>query len=110
MSIAIILTIISSILAALGQLCLKLGSMKLKMSIPHIIRNFELMIGIVLYGISAVAFIVALKGGELTVLYPIVSLNYIWVNLLSIKFLKEKMNSWKWIGSILIILGVILII
>jgi uncharacterized membrane protein len=51
-------------------------------------------------------FIPALKGGDLSVLYPFVALAYIWVSLLSVKFLGEKMNKFKWLGIALIIIGV----
>ena len=37
------------------------------------------------------------------------ALVYVWVSLLSMFFLKEKMNKTKWLGVILIILGVTLI-
>ncbi len=62
-----------------------------------------------LYGVSAVIYVWALKYGRLSLLYPITSLSYVWVSLLSVKFLKENMNNYKWIGISLIILGVILI-
>jgi len=54
-------------------------------------------------------FIPALRGGDLSVLYPFVSLSYIWVMLLSIKMLGEKMTKLKWLGILLIISGVSLI-
>ena len=62
--------------------------------------------GVALYGVGTVLFIPALRGGDLSVLYPFVSLNYIWVSLLSVRFLGEKMNRLKWLGVALIILGV----
>jgi uncharacterized membrane protein len=51
----------------------------------------------------------ALQGGELSVLYPLVSLGYVWVCLLSIRFLGERMNSVKWTGVAFIVAGVALI-
>ena len=39
--------------------------------------------------------ILYLKGGDLSILYPFVALTYIWVSLLSVKFLGEKMNLIK---------------
>jgi len=51
-------------------------------------------------------FIPALKGGDLSILYPFVSVTYVWVALLSVRFLGEKMNKFKWIGIAMIILGV----
>ena len=68
--------------------------------------NYHLFGGVGLYAIGTILFIPALKGGELSVLYPFVALNYIWVSLLSVKFLGEKMNRFKWLGIALIIIGV----
>ena len=59
-----------------------------------------------LFVIGTMLFIPALRGGDLSILYPFVSLSYIWVALLSVRFLGEKMNKYKWIGIALIILGV----
>ena len=68
--------------------------------------NYHLFGGVILYALGTIFFIPALKGGDLSVLYPFVALGYIWVSLLSVKFLGEKMNKFKWIGISLIIIGV----
>ena len=94
------------VIGAFGALFLKLASGKVSMKK---LLNKELIWGIFLYGIGSVFFIVALKYGELSVLYPFVATTYIWVALLSIKYLKEKMNWLKWMGIALIIIGVSLI-
>lgn len=108
--ISILLMVVSSLLAGFGQICLKIGSMNLKRDLIKLIKNYVLISGIIFYGLSSVITIVALKGNELTVLYPIASLNYVWVSLLSMKFLKEKMNAYKWAGIATIIIGVTIII
>lgn len=96
----------ATVLGALGSLLFKMGSEAMSLDIKRLVRNYHLMGGFLLYGISALFFIFALKGGELSVLYPFVSTSYIWVCLLSVKFLHEKMNRYKWIGIVLIMLGV----
>lgn len=68
---------------------------------------YYILVGLALYGIGAVLLITALKGGDLTILYPIIATGYIWVSLLSIYFFQESMNSYKWIGVFIIVLGVI---
>ncbi len=108
--IAIILAVISTILAATGQLFLKFGSVNLKKDLKSVLKNYFLILGVFSYGLSSIIFVIALKWGELTVLYSLAALNYVWVSLLAIKFLKEKMNIWKWFGILLIITGVILIV
>ena len=85
---------------------LKKAANTLKFNLMSIITNKYLIGGIILYGLATIVFIPALRGGELSVLYPFVSLTYIWVSLLSIKYLGERMSTIKWIGVALIIVGV----
>lgn len=106
---AIGLVIFATLVGAFGPILLKKASEKKLSSISSLMRNYHLMGGVALYGIGTVMFIPALKGGELSVLYPFVSLVYVWVSLLSVRFLGEKMNQWKWAGVGLIIFGVSLI-
>lgn len=106
---AIGLIILATLIGAFGPILLKKASAKKLSSINELAKNYELIGGIALYGISTVLFIPALKGGDLSVLYPFVALTYIWVSLLSVKFLGEKMNKLKWFGIALIIVGVSLI-
>jgi multidrug transporter EmrE-like cation transporter len=104
------LAVLSSLFAALGQVGLKFGSMKLEKKFIAILKNYALLSGLFFYGLSSIVFILALRGHELTVLYPIASLNYVWVSLLSMKLLKEKMNAYKWLGILLIIIGVTFVV
>ncbi len=76
------------------------------MNIIKIINNKNVVFGVIIYVISAIFFLAGLRNGELSVLYPLVATSYIWTSLLSIYFLKEKMNKWKWIGVVLIIIGI----
>lgn len=101
------LVIIGTFIGAVGSLYLKKGSSTISLKILELIQNYQLILGVILYLLSSVFFIAALKYGELSTLYPITSLSYIWISFLSIKFLKEKMNKYKWMGIFLIILGVI---
>lgn len=103
---AIGLVILATLVGAFGPILLKKASEKKLSKISSLIRNYHLMGGVALYAVGTVLFIPALKGGDLSVLYPFVSLVYIWVSLLSVKFLGEKMNALKWIGISLIIIGV----
>jgi uncharacterized membrane protein len=64
---------------------------------------------VLLYGISTIFFILALRIGELSVVYPLTSITYIFITILSVYFLKEKMNQYKWLGILFIIVGVILV-
>ena len=103
---AIGLVMFACIIGSFGPIFLKKASGKISLSLKSIIYNKYLIIGIIFYGLSTIFFIPALKGGELSVLYPFVATVYIWVSLLSIKMLGEKMNKFKWLGILLIIIGV----
>ncbi len=103
---AIGLVLLATTLGSFGPLFLKKASGKMSFHPKKLIKNRNLIIGVMFYGITTVLFIPALKGGELSVLYPLVALTYVWVSLLSVKFLGEKMNKMKWIGVLLILIGV----
>lgn len=68
-----------------------------------------LWLGLFLYGISVIFYIIALRQEELSIIYPLVSTSYIWATFFSVKYLGEKMNCWKWLALAGIIIGVSLI-
>ena len=103
---AIGLVILATIVGAFGPILLKKASARPLFNIKSLMTNYNLFGAVALYAIGTALFIPALKGGELSVLYPIVALTYIWVSFLSVKFLGEKMNKLKWLGIALIIVGV----
>lgn len=88
---------------------IKLGVHNMKMSLFNIVKNPKIIFGAFMMVISAGVYIMALKGGELSVLYPYASLSYLWVTLISKFYLKEEINKQKVAGIALIITGIILI-
>lgn len=71
-----------------------------------ILTNLPLFGGLACYGISTILLVLALRYGELSVLYPIIALTYVWVTMLSVGLLGESMNVYKLAGLTLIVLGV----
>ena len=57
-------------------------------------------------GGTALLLILALRDGQLSVLYPIISMSYVWVNLLSMYFFHDQINLWKAAGIAFVISGV----
>ena len=106
---AIGLVILNTMIGSWGGVLLKLGADRISLSPRNIVTNGKILFGVVLFGLSSILFIIALRGGELTVLYPMVSLSYVWISLMSVYFLKEKMTRLKVFGISLIILGVVCI-
>ena len=106
-AMAIILAATS--LTSTAQLFYKFGAEKLSFDILSLITNLELIAGMVLYAIGGILLILSFRGGEVSVLYPIFATSYIWVSLLSMYFLNEIMNFFKWTGIFIIIAGIVLI-
>lgn len=106
---AIFLMIICTLFTSSAQLLYKTGVKSLEFNLFSIITNWPIILGLSLYGIGAVLVILALRGGEVTVLYPIVTSSYIWVSIGSSYFLGESMNFSKWTGVALIVFGIVLI-
>ena len=96
----IILMIISSICVCVGQLLWKLS---VEQGFLYLISGF------MLYGFGALIMIIAYKYGSLSVLQPILSLNYVFSIILGIIILSERTNMLKLTGILIIILGVIFI-
>ena len=93
----------------LAKSIVKKGAPLLSFNIMSIITNYNVIIGLILYALGAVIMIYAFKYGEVTVLYPIITLSYVWVSLLSVYYFNEIMNFAKGFGIIAIILGIVFI-
>ena len=103
---AIGLVIFGTLIGSWGALLFKMASSSFSLPPWKLITNWRLMLGGLLYLISTVPFLIAVKYEDISLLYPFVSTSYIWVVLMSIFFLGEKMNLWKWFGIVLILIGV----
>jgi len=62
--------------------------------------------GYALLGASTVLFVLALRKGDLSLLYPVLTLGYVWVTVLSVVMFHDSMNSFKIAGVAVIIAGV----
>ncbi len=65
-----------------------------------------LFFGFVLLGASTVLFVLALRKGDLSLLFPVFTLSYVWVAILSVEILHETMNGLKVAGLATIVAGV----
>lgn len=96
----ILLMLVSSICACVGQLFWKLAA---EMGI------FVLILGFGFYGVGALVMLIAYKYGRLSVLQPMLSINYVLSIILGAVVLDEPVTAIKCIGILLIIFGVVLI-
>lgn len=96
----ILLMLVSSICVCVGQLLWKLSADK---------GILVMLFGFCFYGVGALVMIIAYRFGKLSVLQPMLSLNYVLSILLAALVLKEDITILKCIGVLVIIAGVILI-
>ncbi len=108
--LAVGLVILGVLIGGVGSIFIKKGAAAFTIQKFWLLfKNKFLFWGLILYAFSIVPYLLALRMEEVSVLYPMVSLSYIWVMLLSVKFLRERMNTYKWLGLLAIIVGVVLI-
>jgi len=97
-----------TILGAVGQILIKLGANTLGQTNSPIamLLTPPLFFGYVLYGLMTVLFVLALRDEELSILYPIIALTYVWVAALSVVIFKESLSLLRSVGVITIVTGV----
>ena len=106
-------------LGVVGQLSMKQGMMKARMdtsavgslvtSLGKALLEPFVTAGFLLYGISALAWLVVLSRVELSFAYPMVSVGYIAVVILSRFIFHEQVSVIRLVGTFVICLGVFLI-
>ncbi|MBU0471549.1 MAG: EamA/RhaT family transporter [Nanoarchaeota archaeon] len=101
----ILLVVICTFLTSFGQYFIKLGTRSISGTIASVF-NLSLVGGFALYGLGAIVLLVALKFGDLSVLYPFIALSFVWVFFLSSFFLQEIIVFVNWLGLGFILLGV----
>ena len=100
---------LSSVLGSIGAAFLKGGAVRLELSLRSLLSNWRLGAGIIFYVLSSIPFLKGIQVGELSVLYPLVSLGYIWTMILSRVFYGERITRNKIAAIALILLGLILL-
>jgi len=112
-----ILLLVSISLAVAGQMLMKKGMLmigafplaQLPQRLFSMIFNPFVFLGLASFGISSIFWLVVLSRFSLSLVYPMVSLAYIAVALLSLFFFKEAIPVIRWVGILTICLGVFLI-
>ena len=103
---SILLVFCCTVLGAAAQIFMKVGMNHFTLSLPALLTNVPLIVGYALYGINTLLLVLALRDGELSMLYPIIALTYVWVTLLSYTLLHEPQNPYKNLGIATIVAGV----
>ncbi len=91
---SMLLVLLASVIGSFAAVFLKLGSEHLKHGL-HRIFNIQLAFGIFLFLASSIPFLMGIKHGELSVLYPMVSFSYVLTLFWSKLFFKERITLAK---------------
>jgi multidrug transporter EmrE-like cation transporter len=101
-----LLVLVASFIGSFGAAFLKSGAEQLHKGWLYLF-NWRLALGVALFLLSSYFFVLGIRPpGELSVLYPMVSLGYIWTLLWSRIVFKEPFTRGKFIGLFLIVAGV----
>jgi multidrug transporter EmrE-like cation transporter len=100
------LVLIASFIGSFGAVFLKSGAGRAN-CVKSLIFNPRLIFGIFLFLVSTVFYLSGIRHGELTILYPMVSLGYVWTLLWSRIFFGEPLTTNKFAGLAFILLGIV---
>jgi len=105
--------LISVILGVIGQVFLKKGMIGFgggwETLLLHIVKNPFVLLGFGFYFLSSLIWLLILSRVDLSYAYPMLSLGYIFIVFLSWLIFKEYISIFRWLGVILISLGVCLL-
>jgi multidrug transporter EmrE-like cation transporter len=115
-SIALLLFAVGS--AAVGQLLLKHGMQRAtdRAALRHgslavaAATSPWVLLGLVVFGVSAIAWLTTLSRLPLSVAYPFNALGYLAILTASVVILHERANLWTWLGTGLVVSGLIIVV
>jgi multidrug transporter EmrE-like cation transporter len=108
----LILVFCCTLFGAAAQILIKFGANTFAPNptvaemVSRIFTHLPLFTGYAFYGISTILLVLALRHGELSLLYPVIALTFVWVTILSLLIFHESLNPLKFLGIAIIISGV----
>jgi drug/metabolite transporter (DMT)-like permease len=114
--LAILLTAVA--IAATGQLVLKNGMVAAQNTSRESGRSLLLVAatspwiigGLMIFAVSAIAWLFTLAHVPLSVAYPFNALGYIVILVASTVLLHERTNVWMWVGTVLVGAGLVIVV
>lgn len=119
-AISFVLLFVSVVFAIAGQFTLKaamerigrIGTAQVSEPLVTVTRALgepRLWLGLTLFGVSALFWLVVLSRVPLSVAYPIVGLSYVIVVILSRYLLHEHIPPLRWVGAVVVAIGIAII-
>jgi len=103
------LMVVIAFLVAIAQINFKIGASRInvRLSFHYNIKNWHLILGLFLFSLAPFLSVFVMRVVDFSVFYAFTALNYFFVMILSKILLHEKIDRFKIIGNIVIILGII---
>jgi drug/metabolite transporter (DMT)-like permease len=105
---SILLVLFGSLIGSVGMVFLKKASAHLHKGFLHII-SVNAAAGVALFLISSLFYLKAISHGQLSVLYPMVSLSYVWTQVWAKLFFHEPFTREKFLGLGLVLAGAVFV-
>src|SRR5712672_4438361 len=99
--------LVASFMGSFGAVFLKSGAQRLELNLTSLLSNYRLALGVITFLGSSYFFVAGMRHGELTVLYPMVSLGYVFTLFWSRLFFNEPFTKLKIIGLCMILVGIV---
>lgn len=77
--------------------------------VMSVVRNSYIFIGVVFLAVYFFLYLIALSWADLSFVLPLTAVSYIFAAILAMVFLKEDVTWLRWTGTVVIIIGIMLI-
>ncbi len=108
-AVAIAWISVGTFIGSFGALFLKIGAGHLSGGLAGLIKNWRLALGVFLYLLSSVFYVIGVSKGDLSALYPMVSVGSIWTLMWSKLILGESITRTKIMAVAIILAGCIVL-
>lgn len=105
----LLLMVACTFFSAAGQMLFRMGARDQTFNLSLLFTNPFIIAGYIAFGLGGLLFLLALRQGELTVIYPFISMTFIWAAFFSLLILKERIIPLQLSGLAMIIMGVYLL-
>ena len=116
----VIVISIAALSAAIGESLLSFGMKKFGplntsdpshwlMLVLSVVKNPYVSLGVVFLAIFFFLYLAALSWADLSFVLPLTALSYLFAAFLAKYFLKENVTWLRWVGTIIIVLGIVLV-
>jgi drug/metabolite transporter (DMT)-like permease len=112
-----IVIFIATLSAAIGEVLLSYGMRRqgeIDLTVPShwidlitsVVRNPYVLAGVALLAVFFFLYLAALSWGDISYIMPLTAMSFIFVAIMARFFLHEDISIYRWVGTILIVIGI----